>query len=36
MFECKEITRSVLLHMSIIDAVIGHIRGELSSYAHYQ
>jgi len=28
----KENTRSVLLHSSMFDAVIGQIKGELSSY----
>jgi len=30
--ENKENTRSVLPHSSMIDAVIGQIKGELSSY----
>jgi len=32
LFENKEKTRSVLLHLSMFDAVIGQIKGELSSY----
>ncbi len=32
LFENKENTRSVLLHSSMFDAVIGQIKGELSSY----
>jgi len=30
--ENKENTRSVLMHSSMFDAVIGQIKGELSSY----
>ncbi len=33
LFENKENTRSVLLHMSMFDAIIGQIRGELGGYA---
>jgi len=32
LFENKENTRSVLLHSSVFDAVIGQIKGELSCY----
>jgi len=32
LFENKENTRSVLLHSSMFDAVIGRISGELNSY----
>jgi len=32
LFENKENTRSVLLHSSMFDAVIGQIKGELNSY----
>jgi hypothetical protein len=32
LFENKENTRSVLLHSSMFDAVIGQIKGDLSSY----
>jgi len=35
LFENKENTRSVLLHSSMFDAVIGQIKGNPSSYGYF-